>query len=594
MKRLAAVAVGLALWGCPQKPAFVEPPPEVKAGPVELEEQSPNDRPEQAQTLTRSSIVAAALSAEGQKPDEDWFALAPPAPGVVDLAVSGIPGVDLVVSLLDQDRNPLFTLNSGGEGEGERFPNLGVTHPVLVKVSSAKRGTGGAYTLTATFTEPAAGFEAEPNDRAVDASPLAFDMPVQGFLAHGADVDWYRLELPAAPAPAPVESPPAPIHAPTPTEPGTPPGEGDTEGTPPAPPAPPELPGPEPMGGALRLELSALKGVRLEVAVLTEAEAALFEVKGKDDEGLVLRNIGYRASDQVLYVVVKSAWSGTGKEARRGFDAEAPYTLTVALEAAGANAEFEPNDEVARATPLPRDGFREGFVSPKTDQDFFVLRTDGPVLAQFQLSGVERLDLALEVVRPKEDGTVETLLRANDGAVKEPELLNNVFCPGECWVKVEGAGRRVEGKWVRDYENAEQPYRLSVSVVPDTGAEEREPNNSGATATPLGLGHPIRGTLHPRKDVDYYRLDLSGRMVRTPLRATLLGILKVDLGLYLHRLEADGSLSLVQTADRAKGEQPETIRYSAEPGVYLFEVRDSSKKNEANFQDRYQLTVSEE
>ena len=64
------------------------------------------------------------------------------------------------------------------------------------------------------------------------------------------------------------------------------------------------------------------------------------------------------------------------------------------------------------------------------------------------------------------------------------------------------------------------------------------------------------------------------------------------MGLYLHRVDEDGKLSLVQTSDRAKGDQPEIIRYSAEPGVYLLEVRDA-KNREANFQDPYQLTVEE-
>jgi hypothetical protein len=77
------------------------------------------------------------------------------------------------------------------------------------------------------------------------------------------------------------------------------------------------------------------------------------------------------------------------------------------------------------------------------------------------------------------------------------------------------------------------------------------------------------------------------------MKVTLLGILKVDVGLYLHRLGEDGKLSLVQTSDRAKGDQPEGIRFSAEPGVYVFEVRDA-KNREANFQDAYQLTVEEE
>ena len=108
----------------------------------------------------------------------------------------------------------------------------------------------------------------------------------------------------------------------------------------------------------------------------------------------------------------------------------------------------------------------------------------------------------------------------------------------------------------------------------------------------LTPGRAVRGTVYPLKDVDYYRLDLSDRPVRTPMKVTLLGILKVDVGLYLHRLGEDGKLSLVQTSDRARGDQPEVIRYSAEPGVYLLEVRDA-RNREANFQDAYQLTIEE-
>jgi hypothetical protein len=329
--------------------------------------------------------------------------------------------------------------------------------------------------------------------------------------------------------------------------------------------------------------------------VLTAAEAPLFTTpKVKEGEGLALRNVGVRASDRVVYVVVKSGWTGTGKDAKRGFNPEKAYTLKVSLEEAGANAELEPNDELVKATPLPRSGYKEGFLSPKGDVDNFVLRTTEPLLAKVELAGVERMDLELSVVEPPTgDGQKETVVqRANDGAIKEPERLNNVACNGTCYFRVQGAARKVDGKWVRDFENADQPYRLSITTVPDNGSEEREPNNTPERAMDLEPGRSVRGTIYPLKDVDYYRLDLSDRPVRTSLKITLLGILKVDVGLYLHRLGSDGKLSLVQTSDRAKGDQPEVIRYSAESGVYLLEVRDA-RNREANFQDAYQLTVEE-
>jgi hypothetical protein len=503
---------------------------------------------------------------------------------------------------------------------------------------------------------PNDGEEREPNDRAVDAAPLPLGQTVTAFLGHAGDEDWYRIELPepAAPggavpgmegtAPAPEGTAPegaAPAPAPAgaaPTGEGTAPAPGSesggTAGAPPSPapegtfaggepppPAPPaeaqSAPGevggmaaaqaaqaqaldagtavpPEPPSVALKIDLSGVEGVRPELSVLSAAEAPLFTLRGKEGEALSLRNIGVRATDRVVYVVVKGSWVGTGKEARRTFSATAPYTLTVTQEAAGANAELEPNDELYKATPLTAGGYREGFLSPKGELDHFVLKTSEPVLAKLELSGVERLDLVLSMVEPPQgDGAKETvLLRVNDGEVKEPERLNNVACNGSCYFRVEGASRKVDGKWVKDFENAEQPYRISLTTVPDNGGEEREPNNTSDRGQDLTPGKAVRGTVFPVKDTDFYRLDLSDRPVRTSIRATLLGILKVDVGLYLHQLQPDGKLSLVQTADRAKGDQPEGIRYSAEPGVYFFEVRDA-KNREANFQDAYQLTVEE-
>ena len=621
----------------------------VETGPTSLTEQEPNERPDQALALTRDSTVTADLAAQPNKADEDWYRLAPAAARVADVTVSGLPGGDITLEVYDRDRNRLVTINSEGDSKPERFPNLYVEGERWVRVVPARKGVGGAYTLEVRMRAPNDGEEREPNDRAVDAAPLPLGQTVTAFLGHAGDEDWYRIELPepaapggAAPgmegtAPAPEGTAPMPTPAgaapagegaaPAPGSesggtagaPPSPAPEGTFAGGEPPPPAPPaeaqSAPGevggmaaaqaaqaldagtavpPEPPSVALKIDLSGVEGVRPELSVLSAAEAPLFTLRGKEGEALSLRNIGVRATDRVVYVVVKGSWVGTGKEARRTFSATAPYTLTVTQEAAGANAELEPNDELYKATPLTAGGYREGFLSPKGELDHFVLKTSEPVLAKLELSGVERLDLVLSMVEPPQgDGAKETvLLRVNDGEVKEPERLNNVACNGSCYFRVEGASRKVDGKWVRDFENAEQPYRISLTTVPDNGGEEREPNNTSDRGQDLTPGKAVRGTVFPVKDTDFYRLDLSDRPVRTSIRATLLGILKVDVGLYLHQLQPDGKLSLVQTADRAKGDQPEGIRYSAEPGVYFFEVRDA-KNREANFQDAYQLTVEE-
>ncbi len=543
--------------------------------------------------IGESTIVTGSLTADPAKPDEDWYLLFTDHPRLVDVTLSGIPGTEGLLEVYDVARNRLAVVSSAGQGGPARLPNLSVKDKLLLKVSATRKGTGGAYSLSLLFGEPSPGMEVEPNDRAADATEVSSTPEgqgpwvVKGFLAHASDEDFFRLVL------APMEAADA---GPVPAE-GGPPGM-------PAPGAAASLETAAGDGGALgppaevarvplRLNLTAVPGIRFEVQVLSEAQAQLFLGRGQEGQAFDQRNVAVRATDKVVYVVVRSAWTGAGKDAHRGSNAEVPYTLTVSREAAGANAEYEPNDDLGHATPLPLNGYREGFLSPAGDVDYYVLRVPQPSLAHFELSGLDRVDLVLSVVAPGEKpGTEKVLLKSNDGAVKEPERLNSVACATECYVKVEGAPRKLDGKWVRDFENAEQPYRLTVTTTPDTGAEEREPNDSPETATPLSPGKPIRGTVYPKRDVDFYRLDLGDRQVKTPLRATLTGILKVDVALFLYRQEADGSLTLVQTADRAKGDAPEIIRYAAEPGTYFFKVQDS-KNRESNFQDSYQLTVEE-
>jgi len=602
--RAVVVLSLLLLTGCPRRneaPAAAGP----DAGPAQRTEAEPNDRPEQSMALGESTDVAASLSSTPARPDEDWYLLFGDVPRLADVTVSGIPGTVVLLEVYDETRTRLAAVSSEAEGQPVRFPNLTVRGKLLLRVSAVRKGNGGAYTLSVRYGQPRPGMEIEPNDRHADATelqPQGDVWTVQGLYGSPGDEDHFRIVLDAAADAGLAEASLPDAGAPTvaaPPAPGEPPRE---QGFPAQ---PPPLGGaraevdagqaaPEPPRIALRLELSGVPGVRPEAQILSEAEATLFTARGTEGQPLSQRNVAVRATDRVIDVVVKSAWTGTGKDARRGFDPEHPYTLTVSREAAGANAEYEPNDDLAHATPLPLDGYREGFLTPKTDVDYYVVRPPQPSLVRFELSGVEKLDLQLSLVEPgPKPGTERVLQRSNDGAVKEPERLNSVACAKECYVKVEGALRKVDGKWVREFENPDQPYRLTVRTVPDDGSEEREPNDTADQATPITLGRPIRGTIYPKRDVDFFRLDLSDRPLKTALKATLTGILKVDVALFLYQRGEDGSLTLVQTSDRAKGDAPEVIRYAADPGIYLFKVQDS-KNRESNFQDSYQLTVEED
>src|SRR5688572_989361 len=139
-----------------------------------------------------------------------------------------------MLEVYDRDRNRLGSVNSEGEGKPERLPNLYVEGERFVRISSARKGSGGAYTLTLSYRQPSDGEEREPNDRMVDAHPLSLGQTVAAYVGHAGDEDWYRIELataapedtPAAPEgtpPAPALTPPP---APAPPEGASPPAEG--------------------------------------------------------------------------------------------------------------------------------------------------------------------------------------------------------------------------------------------------------------------------------------------------------------------------------------------------------------------------------
>lgn len=548
----------------------------IDAGPPVLSEKEPNETAQNALVLDRSASVEANLGADPSKPDVDWYVFKASLPRTVDVTVSCPNGGDLALEVVDETGNVLASVNAAGVGGSERIPNLDVSSKTWLRVVTQKKGVGGAYVLTAKFAERMPGYELEPNERKVEATPVALGQAISGTLGNGNDVDWYRYELPSdAPADIALLGDPEDAGAPD---------AGADAGTDGGAIVEPRL--------ALRLDVSAVEGVMTDVQLLTEAEAVLFAARSKEYAPLSLRNVGVRASDRVIYVAVRSAVIGAGKDAKRGANPDVSYTLTVAPEDASGSTEFEPNDEAARATELPPNSYRDGFLSPKGDMDVFRVVTGAPSIAKFQLSGVDKVDLVLSVLKVVDGKPDEVVLKTNEGAAREPEQLNNVACDQVCYVRVESVAKKVDGKWVREDENADQAYRLNAQVFPDDGSEEKESNNTAATATPVTFGKPVRGTVYPKKDVDYFALHLEDRPVKTAIRAQLIGVLKVDVGLYLHRVEADGKLTLVQTSDSAKGDRAENVRYTAEPGLYVLEVRDT-KNREANFQDSYQLSVDE-
>jgi hypothetical protein len=178
----------------------------------------------------------------------------------------------------------------------------------------------------------------------------------------------------------------------------------------------------------------------------------------------------------------------------------------------------------------------------------------------------------LELVR--DDGTV--IMKVDKGRRREAERIPNFY--------VDGASVLVRLSAGSGDGNPDEPYRLTVSSRAPEPGDEREPNDTPATASPLEVGGHGRGLVAPRGDVDVWRVDTArgawGRNV------TVTGIRGLTLAV---RVRSDAGRELA----RAQVPDGQTVATPVDPGgegCCLVEIREATGRG-SNASERYDLVL---
>ncbi|MBW1811174.1 MAG: hypothetical protein JRJ87_23485 [Deltaproteobacteria bacterium] len=560
------LAVTFLATGCSSKkedkdkskePGKEEPKPSdtKKVELKEIKEVEPNEKTAQAMEIKESCIVSGTLEAAAgpKKKAIDWYKIVPGLKKAIKISISGIAEEDLLLSFMDADKNDMFWVDSGKKGEGENFPNLIVENAVYMRVRGAAGGKGGDYKLSFEMSEPVSGQETEFNGRYSMADELKIGDQIKGYLGHQRDEDWYLLSLKDVPT-----------------------------------------------GSVLRVELTEVENVRFALEILdTEERTPIHKVGSeKAGQGIVIRNLGVSGTPEAIFLVVKSGWvSGPKKKSIRTFNAEQTYSLSVSSEAGGDDLEREPNNSAKEAF-LVLDGQKiRGYLGAPSDIDWYKIEVERPSLLSAELSALDRVDLRLSVVDPekKEAKKGFALVRIDYGKVNEAEVLTNcALKAGENYVRIEGSWKQVDGKWVRDFVNLDETYTLTLNLRTDEGKEEREPNPEAAKATTINPGDTLRGTLHPKNDIDMFKLDLSGQDGPRDTIIECTGIPKLNISIKLlgPEKEADGKPKMIASSSKGKGDAKEQMQKELMPGEYFIIVR-GSPRDESNKRDQYLLTVTQ-
>ncbi|HEX4462519.1 MAG TPA: hypothetical protein VIA18_31295, partial [Polyangia bacterium] len=448
-----------------------------------VDEQEPDDTVASAQPMTPGSGIRgsmAAPKAAGAKTvgDDDYYSwMAPGAAAAPDMGFSyarveltGVAGLDLVLEVLDGDGKRLVSANDGGPGEPELIPNVGVdpAHTYYVRVHEAGVAKGDPthpYELTVQTFAAAAGEEREPNDDPAHATPVRLTNgttgEATGFFGRKHDEDWLRLSLAGVPAK-------------------------DGRAT-------------------LRVELVPVDGVAValkvqpDVAVApgvkptTKADKApaFAEARAGKNEELRLRNVGVDVAGGTALIALR---------ATEGKSTETRWQVRLGLEPPLDGAEREPNGDVAHATSLVLNGGTAqlaGFLWPGDADVYRVTGATPDTFVTVEVEGVDKVDLKLE--RLGADGKAQA--KADDAPAGQGEMLPPA--------KLGDGLYRVSA---RAHDTAfDAPYRIIATVVTPAPDEEREPNDSAASATPwLPGATAMHGRLAPRGDEDWYALTGDG------------------------------------------------------------------------------------
>jgi serine/threonine-protein kinase len=165
-------------------------------------EQEPNDDAAQANKIAAGTPVTGFLGKRHSptEPDRDTYLVAWPAGSrrVISVAVTGLPNIDVRLTVNDGDGLHGATVDEAGVGSGEVMHRRQIDGPIVITVGEtlAKdqkfpiENVSDAYTLT--VSEDTLTGEAEPNNMEADATPLAPGDELHGYLDTRLDVDLLR------------------------------------------------------------------------------------------------------------------------------------------------------------------------------------------------------------------------------------------------------------------------------------------------------------------------------------------------------------------------------------------------------------------
>jgi hypothetical protein len=238
-------------------------------------------------------------------------------------------------------------------------------------------------------------------------------------------------------------------------------------------------------------------------------------------------------------------------------DARSPVPLKLNAAFIASPDANEPNDTSVSATNLPFGAPTQITILPRGDRDYFVL--DAPHRGRLSVSttGVPGIDIAMQLL----DHDLKVVRDWAAAPAAGAPFAFDVDLPqtGKYWLLVGDS-----------YDDARSVKPVTLTATLTAAEDAMEPNDRPRDGKPLLLSAPIKASILPRGDHDFYRLDAAG----APLTVKASQVPKnIDLALRL--LDENFDVIGNWSASPAPGADVEMKRELPGPGLYWLEVADS-------------------
>jgi len=350
------------------------------------EEGEPNDKAVTATDFGNHSILRgffnpSANLLQDELLEEDWysFTVSGKESQIVHISHTGVPGVDSVLSLYDDLGYLIRASDSSGKGEPEKLRNLGLekgSYFIKIQPSTAYQQNYKVNYLLKLEREPKKNSECETNDRYPYANLLQYSKDIRGCFNPKGDIDWYRFN---------VYSPGRQV---------------------------------------ITVRVGPTADIDPVIELYSYSLDKIISVNDRGyDEGEIIKNIGVEEGVYYVKLYNKDEWVDNPDDEYSIFIEKIPWEE---------DREFELNNSTQMADEFLTGSLKKGFISPRGDKDFYVLRVDEPSDYKLELTPCVLLDLVLKIY----DSNGDLVAHFDENPIEEGEKGSMFFLPGLYYIEV--------------------------------------------------------------------------------------------------------------------------------------------------------------